>query len=288
MMIPPPIPALHVPRPVQPRYTQRVEADPSIPPSQTLYVKNLNDRVNIRALRTELRELFGRYGKIIDLVALSSFWRKGQAFIVFDTVDAAKKAMSEMQGYMHYGHAMQINFARERSDIVAKADGTFKPRPSGPKKPRAVKEREEMQLRIFEKLQKDYLAGTLEGMTQPGDPKLIQALLAARARMNDMIRSQPSGSEMHGAQLPHSAQTVGARGLPNRTLFVEGLPDGVGVAEVQAIFGSSIGFTEARVIASRRVAFVDFDNEFNAGYAMQALQGHALGDSSISISYAKR
>ncbi|ORM42366.1 U1 small nuclear ribonucleoprotein A [Babesia sp. Xinjiang] len=288
MMIPPPLHTIPVVRPVPARYTQKVEADPTIPPNQTLYINNLNDRVNVKVLKAALREMFGRFGKIIDIVALTSFWRKGQAFVVFDTVEAAQNAMNHMQGFMFHGHAMRINFAREKSDAVAKAEGTFQPRPEGPKKPRAIKEREATQLKIFEKLQSDYLAGTLEGMTQPGDPKLIQALQAAQARMNNMTRTKAAGAEVRGDVMHHYSTTVGARGLPNRILFVEGLPEGVGVSDVNAIFASSLGFLEARVIASRRVAFIDFDNEFNAGYAMQAVQGHVIGDSSLRISYAKR
>lgn len=284
-MVPGPMHPMPRMRQVQQRYTQKVDADPSIPPNQTLYIKNLNDRVNIKALRAELREMFSKFGTIIDLIALTSFWRKGQAFIVFDSVDAAKQALTEMQGYILHGHAMQLNYAKEKSDVIAKADGTFKPRESGPKKPRAIKEREETQKKIFEKLQNDYLAGTLDGMTQPGDPKLIQALQAAQARMKDMTRMQPVGADMRGKGM---ATVSSSRGLPNRTLFVEGLPEGVGMAEIHTVFSSSHGFVEARVIAARKVAFVDFDNELNAGYAMQALQGHCMNGSPISISYAKR
>ncbi|GFE53043.1 U1 small nuclear ribonucleoprotein [Babesia ovis] len=288
MMVPPPLHPIASIRPVPPRYTQKVEADPSIPPNQTIYIKNLNDRINIKALKAELREMFGRFGKILDIVALTSFWRKGQAFIVFDSVEAAKTAMEEMQGFMLHGHAMRINFAKEKSDVITKAEGTHQPRPEGPKKPRAIKEREEAQLRLFEKLQSDYLAGTLEGMTGPGDPKLIQALQAAQARMKALARTKGPGVEIRDDVTTHAAPASSTRGMPNRTLFVEGLPEGVGISDVNVIFANSIGFQEARVIAARRVAFIDFDNEFNAGYAMQALQGHVMENSTLRISYAKR
>lgn len=275
-------------RPVQQRYTQKVEADPSIPPNQTVYVKNLNDRINIKIMRVTLRDLFSKFGTIIDLIALTSFWRKGQAFIVYDSVDSATKAIAEMQGYMLHGHAMQLNYAKEKSDVISKKEGTFKTRETGPKKPRAIKEREETQKKIFEKLKSDYLEGKLEGMTQPGDPKLIQALEAAQSRMTEMARMQTVGVEVVGKAAPGTAQVVGSRGLPNRTLFVEGLPEGVALPEVHAVFGSSPGYIEVRLIAARRVAFVDFDSELNAGYAMQALQSHVIRDSAITISYAKR
>lgn len=288
MLVPPPIhPGLRT-RPVQQKYTQKVEADPSIPPNQTVYIKNLNDRINIKILRAELKELFSRFGNIIDLVALTSFWRKGQAFIVYDSIEAATQALHAMQGYMLHGHAMRLNYAKEKSDIVTKADGTFQPRETGPKKPRAIKEREETQKRIFEKLKSDYLAGKLEGMNQPGDPKLIQALEAAQARMSDMTLIQTQSADARAKVTPGAAPASSNRGLPNRILFVEGLPEGVGLAEVHSVFSSSPGYIEARVIAVRKVAFIDFDNELNAGYAMQALQGHLIKGEAINISYAKR
>ena len=48
-------------------------------------------------LKSQLRELFGKYGTILDVVASKRNGKKGQAFVVFDSVDEAQKAMSELQ-----------------------------------------------------------------------------------------------------------------------------------------------------------------------------------------------
>ncbi|EDO07975.1 RNA recognition motif domain containing protein [Babesia bovis T2Bo] len=285
MMIPP---VMRPHRPVPPRYTMKVDADPSIPPNQTIYIKNINERIKVDVLKAELLKMFGRFGKILDIVALTSFWRKGQAFIIFDNVESATNALHEMQGFVMDGHAMQINYAREKSDIIAKGQGTYRPRPEGPKKPRAIKDREQEQLKRFERLQHDYLTGAIEGMTGPGDPKLIQALQAAQITFQAMALTKGPGVDSHDDSSRYASTASMARGLPNRTLFVEGLPEGVSLADVNAVFARSVGFQEARVIAARKVAFIDFDNEFNAGCAMQALQEHPMGDSTLRISYAKR
>lgn len=47
----------------------------------------------------------------------------------------------------------RINYAREKSDCFRKEDGTYEPRPKGPKKPRAIREREAQLKEQFEALQ---------------------------------------------------------------------------------------------------------------------------------------
>ena len=44
-----------------------------------------------------LRKLFGTYGNILDLVASKRMSKRGQAFIVFDKLEDAQKAMNELQ-----------------------------------------------------------------------------------------------------------------------------------------------------------------------------------------------
>ncbi|EKX72009.1 U1 snRNP protein, putative [Theileria equi strain WA] len=277
-------------------YTQRVEADESIPPNQTLYIKNLNDRVKLDVLKGDLQDLFSKYGTILDIVAMSSFWRKGQAWIIYNDIESAKKAMEELQGHMYHGHAMHINFALEKSDLISKADGTFKEREKGPKKPRAIKEREEKQRLLFKEMQRDFITGNLDGMAhaiphQDGvsqfNPETAKALAAAQARAAELaLASKRAIQSAKGA----NAQRRGgfsAPVIPNRTLFVESLPEGVTTNDVISLFCRMPGYIEARVIPARKVAFVDFDNDMNSGYAMQTLQGQTINGTMISISYAK-
>lgn len=71
-----------------------------------------------------LRELFSEYGTIIDIVAKTNLKAKGQAFIVFDEVEGAQKAIDEVQGFELFGKEMQLAFAKTRSDATVKRQGT--------------------------------------------------------------------------------------------------------------------------------------------------------------------
>ncbi|TPX30999.1 hypothetical protein SmJEL517_g05556 [Synchytrium microbalum] len=98
---------------------------PPTEPCQTLYVHNLNEKVNLEALKKALRALFQDYGEVLDIQAGKSLSKRGQAFIVFKEVDSASKALREVQGFPLYGKPMDIQYARSKSDAIAKLDGSL-------------------------------------------------------------------------------------------------------------------------------------------------------------------
>lgn len=70
-----------------------------------------------------LREVFAEYGNVIDIIAKKSLKRKGQAFIVFDSVDSAQNAIDEVNGFELFGKQMNCDFAKTRSDATIKREG---------------------------------------------------------------------------------------------------------------------------------------------------------------------
>ena len=77
-------------------------ASSSNQPNTTLYIKNLNDKVNKEELRSQLFALFTTYGKIIDVVASKSQKMRGQAFLVFTDLAGATSAMRACEGMVFY------------------------------------------------------------------------------------------------------------------------------------------------------------------------------------------
>lgn len=75
-------------------------------PNTTLYVNNLNDKVNKDELRSQLYALFTTYGKVIDVVASKSSKMRGQAFLVFTDLAAATTAMRACEGMVFYDKPM--------------------------------------------------------------------------------------------------------------------------------------------------------------------------------------
>jgi len=64
-----------------------------------------------------LRRIFKFAGNILDVILKKSIRRKGQAFIVFDSEEAAKKA-EIMDGFTMYGKQIRVARARTHSDVT--------------------------------------------------------------------------------------------------------------------------------------------------------------------------
>merc|ERR1711865_646703 len=99
-----------------------------IPPNQTLYVNNLNEKIKVPELKCCLTELFGSYGEVIDIIAFGTLKKKGQAFAVFRDISCATNAMRALQGFVFLDKPLKIAYCKSKSDVVAQEDGTFKPR----------------------------------------------------------------------------------------------------------------------------------------------------------------
>lgn len=70
-----------------------------------------------------LTEIFSEYGNVIDLVAKKNLKAKGQAFVVFDDTEAAKRAIEEVQGFELFDKPMKLDYARTRSDATVQKEG---------------------------------------------------------------------------------------------------------------------------------------------------------------------
>jgi RNA recognition motif-containing protein len=97
-------------------------------PNTTLYLNNLNDKVNKEELRSQLFALFTTYGKIIDIVASKSQRMRGQAFLVFTDLAGATSAMRGCEGMVFYDKPLHIDYAKSKSHAtLRKEDPSFVP-----------------------------------------------------------------------------------------------------------------------------------------------------------------
>jgi U2 small nuclear ribonucleoprotein B'' len=78
----------------------------SIQPNTTLYINNLNDRINKDEIRSQLYALFTTYGKLIDVVATKTPKMRGQAFLVFTDLPSATAALRACDGMIFYNKPM--------------------------------------------------------------------------------------------------------------------------------------------------------------------------------------
>ncbi|VDM56134.1 unnamed protein product [Angiostrongylus costaricensis] len=75
-----------------------------IKPNHTIYINNLNEKVKKEELKKALYAIFMQFGEIVSIMAFKTLRMRGQAHIIFKE---------------------RIQYAREDSDIIAKAKGTY-------------------------------------------------------------------------------------------------------------------------------------------------------------------
>ncbi|GMH07451.1 hypothetical protein Nepgr_009291 [Nepenthes gracilis] len=227
-----------------------------IPPNQTIYIKNINENVKKEELKRSLYCLFSQYGRILDVVALKTPKLRGQAWVVFSEVTAASNAVRQMQNFPFYDKPMRIQYAKTKSDCVAKADGTYVQR----EKKKKQEEKKAGRKRRTEEAQADAANGFV---------------------------SQTNGA---AAASFRKAGAQEAALVPNNILFIQNLPHETTSNMLQLLFQQYPGFREVRMIEAKPgIAFVEFEDEEQSSVAMQALQGFKVTPQNpMEITYAKK
>ncbi|KAL1955207.1 hypothetical protein VTO42DRAFT_8919 [Malbranchea cinnamomea] len=243
-----------------------------IPPNPTVYVRNLEERVKIDQLKEALTEIFSEYGNILEIVAKTNLRAKGQAFIVFDNVDSATRAIEEVNGFELFEKPMVLEYAKTRSDATVLKE-------SGPEELEVHKRR-----RLAEK-----------------ERRQAQEALEAQKKLKRPA-GPASGAEARPAKTARGAGLKPSAGVsapvipdeylpPNKILFLRDLPDNYDEAALSAIFGRFEGFKEVRLVPGRKgIAFVEYENESGAISAKEATSGMPLGDNGkpIRVTYQRQ
>ncbi|CAM8927359.1 unnamed protein product [Rhodiola kirilowii] len=225
-----------------------------IPPNQTIYIKNLNKKVKKEELKRSLYCLFSQYGRILDVVALKTEKLLGQAWVVFSEVTAASNAVRQMQNFPFYDKPMRIQYAKTKSDCLAKADGTFVPK----------------------------------------DKKKKQEEKAEKKRREDgqPYATENGNSVANGDSSAFRQRNVGADEsiAPNNILFIQNLPHQTKSKELTFLFEKYPGFKEVRLIEAKPgIAFVEFEDDGQSSSAMQGLQGFRITPQNpLVINFAKK
>ncbi|ODV79178.1 uncharacterized protein CANTADRAFT_90282 [Suhomyces tanzawaensis NRRL Y-17324] len=96
---------------------KKVKLDPeNLKPSQTLYLKNLNDQINPTLIKHSLYLLFSTYGDIVEIHNR----KRGQAHVVFDSVVHAGLAMKCLQSEEFFNKALVIQYSKNESKVVTR------------------------------------------------------------------------------------------------------------------------------------------------------------------------
>jgi len=97
--------------------------------SNRLYVGNLSFNTSTEALQ----EAFAEAGEVLEAKIISdrdTGQSRGFGFVTMGSSDAARKAISSMNGAMLDGRALRVNEAEERQQSGGPGAGSRGPRPS--------------------------------------------------------------------------------------------------------------------------------------------------------------
>ena len=232
--------------------TSELNMSIDIPPNQTIYVSNLYEKLKKEEMKKALYAVFSQYGKILDVVVMNNFRLRGQAWVVFADITAATNALRLSQGFPFYEKPMKIAYAKTKSDVVAKADGSYVPRD----KAQAAKDNATKRDALIKRAE-ERRAGGNTGATP----------------MSGMATTSSDNAEP-----------------PHHILFAENLPPATSESMIKMLFEQFPGFKEVRLVETRPgIAFVEFGNEMEASVALNGLQGFQITqDHAMKISYAKK
>ncbi|RHZ85453.1 hypothetical protein Glove_65g81 [Diversispora epigaea] len=251
----------NIPAPVLPPAPKQI---PCTTPNKTIYINNLNEKIKIPALKNALQAIFEQYGEILEIVARDSLRMRGQAFVVFKEQDSAISAIKGVQGFALQGKPMVIQYARTKSDAIAKLDGT-------------IEDNKRLRMEAREKRAKEPPVKKFKSNNTPLYP---------------LGASNTSGAPMFhfGHQVPATGNIPDEYLPPNNILFLQNLPDDITASTLIALFEQYPGFKEVRSIhPAKGIAFVEYDNEPQAMIAKEALSNHPITpDHKLKITYAKK
>lgn len=271
-------------------------------PNHTIYIQNLNEKINLKYLRMELENILSPYGPIHNMILKRRLALKGQAFIIFDTIDSAKRAIASLQGQKLFGKSMICRFARFKSDIIAERDGTL----DIEKKHRMIDKIERS--KTIRLTRRQILAQMM------GNPMMSQLMMVGpTASLSGAVSGIPLASMGPEMQLPnkvlfvqsipfvpiseHDKNTSNTSNAPTHfgTEAKEGSPINTLInsasKKIEEIFKKFPGFCEARFVPNRPdVAFIEYENELQANNARQAMDKHELisNQPPIRVTFSKR
>jgi U2 small nuclear ribonucleoprotein B'' len=201
--------------------------------------------------------VFSQFGNILEIHATKTLKLRGQAWIVFDDLSGATKALREMQGFNFYGKPMKVSYAKVKSDVISKTDGSFKPRPK--RKPDAK-----------------------------APAKVVPKKKTKKGQDEDSSESKTSNSSTTTTSSSSSLFLGGD--TPNKILFIENLPSQTNEMMLSMLFQQYTGYREARLVNGKPgIAFVEFEQADQATRARDHLQNFKITPTNqMKISYAKQ
>lgn len=251
-------------------------------PNATLYVSNIDWKIKKIVLRRALHTLFGRHGKILDIITLRHEGLRGQAWVIFAHLPAATAALQSEQGFSFFGKNLKVAYARETSDRIAKRNGTFVP-----KDRREKRERRAMEVEANKRAKLEAESGEAEGATTVEDTSSLVGGDNDVKKDVEVAVTEGVAPSSTTTNVMMNGETPIQNENPSNILFAESLPVECKEMMLSMLFRQYAGFKEVRV-PRPGLAFAEFDDEPHATVALKALNGFKLTASdTLNLKYGK-
>ncbi|CCG81211.1 U1 small nuclear ribonucleoprotein usp102 [Taphrina deformans PYCC 5710] len=235
--------------PGQRRSAGQSENPQGLPPNETIYIRNLNERIPITSLKRDLSALFAKYGSR-EIIAHKNIRMRGQAFIVFDQVQEAEKAIRDLQGYPLEDKPMLLQFAKSKSD------------------------------RTVNRVSPDELEQHKEARI---------AAKTARGPLKSIAKDSSSTKKPMRKAVGTKPVASADGNPPHKILFIQNLPEEITVDVMQAIFARYPGFRDVRMVPGRKgIAFVEYGDDESAITAKEGTAGMTLSGQQLKVTYGKK
>ena len=123
-----PVP-MEVPHPIIQEETLKIEPKSILKVNSeeisTLYIKNLNEKINLTDMKYSLNFLFSQFGEVIAIQMSKKNKLRGQCFLTFAKPDQARRALKSLQGLSFFRKELHIQIAKTKSLASFIYEGKF-------------------------------------------------------------------------------------------------------------------------------------------------------------------
>jgi RNA recognition motif-containing protein len=205
---------------------------------QTVYVRNLNEKMTCNKLKKALENLFNSSGyKVLDLHTYKNQRLRGQAFVSFDKNVSLEDLMDKLNTEMLYGKPIHLQIAKSNSDFITQKNLNS----------------EQFQLYLEkEKIQRLKKRTKLKEDSSSNKRKLED-------RTNDINKN---------FKQPYNKRV---KETPNKMMILTSLPDSTDQQVLIDIFSKFTGFLTVNYVSVRHLALIEFQTEETAVECYQEL-----------------
>jgi len=252
----------------------------NVSPNNTVYVNNLNEKTSRDEIVNGLREVFGQFGKVLDVICYTKIKKcKGQAWVVMEKTEAASRAITELQNFFFFNKPMRVAYSLNVSDATLKRDG--KPLPQRERPPKKKKQKRKMPVEESPKKKKK----RKKSKTKRDDQDEEEMKEADGANNHNTKEKYHDAANKNGKTrvIPRRSNAP-----PNKTLFLQNLPEDASEEEIQNLFMNFPGFLNVNLIENKPgIGFAEFNDTYNSSNAANSLNGYAVRGHDIMVEFAQ-